>query len=299
MRYSIVFFFALVQFYANAQIKGNKQIVTQTFPLEQMKSLEMNLYAQVTVDCAAEATMSITADANLIELIETTLDNGHLTLTQLEWIQPSQEIIVKIGAPDLERIEQSVHETTYVNNLNRAHFKARALIGKLVLEGKVEQLSASGETGAIDARSLDVNEAQVNLWSHGRIELAKPASIKGTVRQEGQIVYDSPTTKVNVKEKSGGKVYNAADPSKDKRFDTRFIDLKIKNNSSNRINCYVKGPKPDGSYFSYGFPLKPGQARKKNWTIGSKVYRVTKLGIRKLLVEIVASDEGQVVKLYP
>jgi hypothetical protein len=44
--------------------------------------------------------------------------------------------------------------------------------------------------------------------------------------------------------------------------------------------------------------MNPGQVRKKNWTIGSKVYRVTKLGLRKLMAEVVASNEGKVLKLY-
>ncbi|MEM9824492.1 MAG: hypothetical protein AAF985_25625, partial [Bacteroidota bacterium] len=110
--------------------------------------------------------------------------------------------------------------------------------------------------------------------------------------------YNSTDSKVAVKTKRGGRVYNRTQPIEEDRFDTRFIKLKVKNNSSNRINCYVKGPKPDGSYFSYGFPLNPGQVRKKNWTIGSKVYRVTKLGIRKLMAEVVAENEGKVLKLY-
>ena len=78
----------------------------------------------------------------------------------------------------------------------------------------------------------------------------------------------------------------------------RFIKFKIKNNSLNRIQCYVEGPKPNGGKFSYGFPMNPGQTRDKDWSVGSKVYRVTGLGTRKLLYEIKASDEGQVVKLY-
>ncbi len=64
------------------------------------------------------------------------------------------------------------------------------------------------------------------------------------------------------------------------------------------MNCYVKGPKPDGSYFSYGFRMFPGQVRKKNWSIGSKIYRVSSLGTKKLLTEVLESDENKVVKLH-
>ncbi|HAA13006.1 MAG TPA: hypothetical protein DCE41_15470, partial [Cytophagales bacterium] len=78
----------------------------------------------------------------------------------------------------------------------------------------------------------------------------------------------------------------------------RFIQFQLRNNSGKRIHCYVSGPKPQGGRFSYGFPMNPGQTRDKDWSIGSKVYLVSAIGTRKLLYEIKAEDEGQVVKLY-
>ena len=90
----------------------------------------------------------------------------------------------------------------------------------------------------------------------------------------------------------------AGEARKLKKPEARFIQFKVKNNSKNRINCYVVGPKPDGSKFSYGFPMRAGQVREKDWSVGSKVFRVTAIGTRKLLREITAEDEGQVVNLY-
>lgn len=78
----------------------------------------------------------------------------------------------------------------------------------------------------------------------------------------------------------------------------RYMDLRIKNNSSNRLNAYVKGPKPDGHFFSYGFPMWPGQVRRERWTIGTKVYRTTSLGLRKELITIKATHDHKVVPLY-
>ena len=204
MRYAILFSLLFLQLSVQCQIKGNQQIVTRHYSTENLRSLEMNLYADVTVDCTAEAKMSITADENLIDLIETQIEDGHLKLTQKEWIKASQNIVIQIGAPQLERIEHSVHETTWVKNINRSSFQARAIIGKLVLEGKVDQLSAGAEIGAIDANDLEAKDVRVNLWSHGKIELAAPASINGMVKEDGQVIYQGTQTKVKVKTKNGG-----------------------------------------------------------------------------------------------
>ena len=78
----------------------------------------------------------------------------------------------------------------------------------------------------------------------------------------------------------------------------RYIALSVKNTSSKTINCYVKGKKPEGGKFSYGFPMKPGQIRPKDWSIGSKVYVINKLGLPKLLTIIKPEDEHMIVDLF-
>jgi len=174
----------------------------------------MNLYAEVIVDCQTKESLSITADENLQDLIDTEVLDGHLKLTQKEWISSSQKIIIRIGAPQLKRIESSVHETILVKNLNRDEFQARALIGKLILEGKVDELSLGVEIGQIDAKAVEAPYVNVNLWSHGLIEPANPNRIEGIVEKDGRIYYNGPQTKVSVKTKSGGSVHNKAQVAK-------------------------------------------------------------------------------------
>lgn len=294
---SFLFLLCLTQL-SFAQINGNKKLITKTFPVSDIEAVEIHLYADIVIDCAAtEASLEITAEENLMPYIARELESGKLTFGQKKWIEPREAIKIKIGAPNLEQIIQSTHEKVLVENLDRIQFSAMALVGEIILDGKVQQLNASGETGTVDARQLDVNAVNVNLWNWGTIELATPKTIEGIVKNSGTVNYEGSEVQVKVRTSSEGIVQNRNEP-KSSKYDTRFVDLKIKNNSMQRINAYVKGPKPDGKHFSYGFPLNPGQTRHKNWTIGTKVYQVSKLGTRKLLIEIEEEDEGQVVKLY-
>lgn len=295
MRYFTGLFLILVAFNLNAQIKGNKKIITKTFPLETLINLEMNLYADVLVDCAAEETITITADENLLDLIDFSIDNGKMMLTQKDWIKSSEAIKISIGAPNLQQIQNTVHESVWVKNINRSNFIASAILGKLQLEGKADHLSANAELGEVDATALSAETVQVNLWDRGQIKLGEPQQITGKVKEDGQLVYQGNPT-VDVRAKNGGRIHSENEAVRNP--DARFIEFKVKNNSLARIQCYVKGPKPDGSSFSYGFPMNPGQVRKKNWSVGTKVYKVSKLGTRKLLAKIEAADEGEVVKLY-
>ncbi|MBO6632382.1 MAG: hypothetical protein JJ936_12670, partial [Psychroserpens sp.] len=103
---------------------------------------------------------------------------------------------------------------------------------------------------------------------------------------------------LKVKKRKGGKVLSASQNKQIKPSKTEYINFKIKNNSSNRNQFYVVGPKPDGSKFSYGFPMMPNSKRHENWTVGTKVYKVNSLGFKKLLVTIVKENENQVVDLF-
>ncbi len=78
----------------------------------------------------------------------------------------------------------------------------------------------------------------------------------------------------------------------------KFINFKIENNSFNRNYFVVIGPKPNGRKFSYGFPMMPQATRKEYWTTGTKVYKVNKLGLRKLLISIKPENENKTVKLF-
>ena len=281
-----------------AQINGNKKLITKTFPVGNIESVEIHLYADIVIECSAKTeSLEITAEENLMPYIARSLDSKRLTLGQEQWIEPKEAIQIRIGAPNLEQVIQSTHEKVLVQNLDRIEFSAMALVGEIVLDGKVQRLNASGETGTISARQLEVSAVNVNLWNWGTIELANPKLIEGIVIKSGTVNYEGEEVQVKVRTSSEGIVQNRNAP-KESKYDTRFVDLKIKNNSMQRINAYVKGPKPDGKHFSYGFPLNPGHTRHKNWTIGTKVYQVSPLGKRKLLVEIEEDDEGQVVKLY-
>ena len=145
---------------------------------------------------------------------------------------------------------------------------------------------------------LEATNVNVNLWDGGKIRLNTPSAISGSVK-EGVVIYEGGAPKTNVRTSNGGQVINARQMASAKGHPkTKYIDLKIKNNSSKRINAFVKGPKPDGSRFSYGFPMRAGQIKKERWTVGTKVFLVTELGTRKKLVEIQEQDENQIVELY-
>ena len=276
-----------------AQVKGNKEIETRRFSIENLENLHISLYAKITIDQSLKEGMTITTDTNLFDKIETQVIDGKLDLNQKEWIQPSKKIIITISASNLKRIEKGTHKTLIIKNLDIEYLNLMALLGKIKVSGKVEQLNLGIENGTIDASKTIAENARVNIWGYGNAKVFVENEIYSTIKNEGKLELVN-TPKI-LKGDTKKAIQRNLQVVKEK---ITWINFKIKNNSWNRNNFFVVGPKQNGNKFSYGFPMMPGTKRDEKWSVGSKIYKVNKLGLRKLLLEIKAEDEGKVVDLF-
>jgi len=289
----IVVLLMLVSMSSLAQVKGNKEIETRSFNIENVEVIKINFYAKITVDQSAEEGMTITMDQNLFDKINTEVVDKTLHLDQLKWVQPSQEVIITIGAPNLKRVEKGTHKTLTIKNVDNDYLNIMAFVGKVVVSGKTEQFNVGIENGEVDASELVAKNARANIWGWGKAKLYVENELYSILKNEGRLELS------NIPKKLSGDTKKALSENKKlKEVEIKWINFKIKNNSWNRNNFFVVGPKQDGSKFGYGFPMMPGKVKNERWTVGTKVYRVNKIGLRKLLVVIKPEDEGQTVKLF-
>lgn len=285
--------FLLVSMTSMAQTKGNKKVEKRFFETPNLEVLTVNLYANILVDLSQEEGMTIEMDANLFDKIDTEVLNGRLDLTQLKWIQPSQEIVIRIGAPNLKRIQQDTNGTLRVQNVNTTNLNIMAPLGKVIVSGKTEKFSIGIENGEIDASELIAKNVRVNIWGWGKAHVYAEDEIFSILKNDARLhLVNSP------KKLMGDTKSYLRKKKRIEEKDIRWINFKIKNNSWNRNHFVVVGPKQNGSKFSYGFPMMPGNVKKERWTTGTKVYKVNKIGLRKLLVTIKAEDEGKTVNLF-
>ncbi len=276
-----------------AQIKGNRNIETRSFVVEDLRALEIGLYADIIIDHASEEKMTITTDSNLFDLIDTEVVDGKLKLDQKAWIRASERIIIRIGAPNLQRIEQGTNDLLQILNLNAERFNATALNGEIAIVGQANTLGIGAENGAVDASKVKAKEVYLNIWGHGKATIDATELLEATLSSEASLELVSQPKKIR------GSIDSAlANANLAEKETIRYIEFKIKNNSFNRNNFYVIGPKPNGRKFSYGFPMMPGKVRKEKWTTGTKIYKVNRIGLRKLLRTITEKDEDSLVKLF-
>lgn len=281
-----------------AQIKGNKTIETRTFNITNIEHVKINLYAKVTIDASLEQGMTITTDSNLFDLIDKEVIDHTLYLDQKEWIQASQDIIITIGAPSINRLSTGTHDITEVLNLSSESFQVTAPIGTIKLQGKTQELRLAIEQAKVDATKLKAKNAIIDIWSWGRAKVNVSNILEADISNGGILSYSVSPLTVTKKISTGGRIVSMKDKTQLKNPEAKYISFKIKNNSINRNQFKVVGPKPDGSRFGYGFPMMPFSIRKEKWTIGTKVYKVNSRGFQKLLVTITAADKDKTVKLF-
>lgn len=287
----------LVTFTGIAQIIGNKDIETRTLSFENVETIKIDFYADITIDNSAKEGLEITAESNMFEYIDTEIVDGTIHFSQLKWIEPTQDIIIKIGAPNLKRVVHDTHDTTIITNIKNNELRVNANIGKVILDGYTKELRLGTEIGQIDASKIIAEKAFINIWDSGTIKVNASSYLWANVSNDGKLIYKQLPKDNKIKTKSGGIAVSKSD-YKMKKEDIKWISFKIKNNSKNRNNFIVRGPKADGSFFGYGFPMMPNSKRKEKWPVGTKIYKETALGFKKLLVVITAEDEDSIVNLF-
>jgi len=290
---TITFLIILLSATVTGQIKGDGNLKTDRFSVESITTFELNMYADVTLDASLPSEIVVTAESNLIDQIDFEVVDGKLNLKQKEWIQPSEPIKIIVGVPNIEQVTLGSHETLTIRNLDQKTIALTALIGEIRAYGTVEVANINAENGFVNAKEMLVQTSRLNVWGRGK------ASINASDEVLGEMSKDAKISFVQTPKKVANAIKNRMEKKESATYaDADYITLKIKNNSWNRNHFEVRGPKKDGGHFGYGFPMMPGATKKERWTVGTKVYKKSKLGLRKLLVTITADDAGKTIQLF-
>jgi len=275
-----------------AQKKGNGNLITQTREITDLSKISVNINGQVNIICGSdESKIEITYDENIVDLVGTKNILGFVVLDQKEWIQGSEEVEITIYTDELKVLRNDSWSKIKITNINQEKLIVKSNISDIYLSGRVGDLDIYSEDSNIYAFDLEAKNVKVKVTEDGIVNVFPIESLEGDSSQEDKIKFKGTPPQIS------GTVHSSNKMAKPNKIDTRFIDLKFKNVGIATIQAYVKGPKPDGNYFSYGLPFRPMQTRAERWSIGTKLYRVSWLGTRKLLYEVKAADEGQTIKI--
>jgi hypothetical protein len=232
--FALLFIFSLFAMSCNAQygtrIKGNGKLVTQNRSVGNFDELSAGGSFEITLVNGKEGEMTITADENLMEYIETEVDGGIL---KIRWkknynISTSNTTEIKLaveqisgvtlsGSGGIESEKQLVSENFQVTvsgssdvdlDLEVTNLKlAISGSGNMDLNGKTNHMEASiSGSGEIDAKDLDSKTAELSVSGSGDIKLRVSEQLKARVSGSGDIEYSGNPKIEDVKVSGSGEV---------------------------------------------------------------------------------------------
>lgn len=233
---SIVLLYATT---ANAQwwgssekIKGNNEMTQQTRSVGDYDQISVSGMMEVELVSGQEGKIQVEAESNLMEYIETEVNNGHLKISVKKGVnlQPSNNNKIKLVVPfeDINKVALTGSgEIFNSNEIKSRDFEvsltgsgninlllvSQNLEGKLTgsgdvnLRGKAEnfdvRVTGSGDFKAFDLRSRIVHAA---VMGSGDIEVNPEEELNARITGSGDITYSGNPSKQDFKSTGSGSV---------------------------------------------------------------------------------------------
>lgn len=237
MKKLLFFFFALISLYSYSQpwetIKGNGQIKKETREVGAFTSLSSGGAIDVQISYGNSNSISVEADENLLPYIETSVENGKLTIKPKKNVnfKTNSKMAVSVSMIKITSLQQSgsgniTGNGAFTNGdktdisisgsgnikLGFDSFKDLDLSlsgsGNINLNGKeTNSITAriSG-SGSIDCSNISSNDVNASISGSGNIKVIANNSIDAKISGSGNVYYKGNATNVKTKTAGSGKV---------------------------------------------------------------------------------------------
>ncbi|MEM6377299.1 MAG: DUF2807 domain-containing protein [Bacteroidota bacterium] len=277
-----------------AQINGNGQMKTLKLDASTVTTLHANFPIQLILDNSQNAQIEITTDENVLAALKINSGNKKISILQDAWVEPSRMVQVKGSLPALTQLKMEGYGNANIQNLEAQSFKLQVPVGTAKIAGKVNQISIDTRGGNIDALQLLNDNATIDIKGYGTVMISPRSTLKMNLSEDATLVYETKPPQINP---SGtGRWITMEAYQQEVLPEVEYIKIKLKNNKTSKIDTYVRGPKQER--FGYGIPFKARQSRTESWPVGTKLYLVNGVGMRKLLYTVSKEDANQTVDLF-
>lgn len=277
-----------------AQINGNGKIKTIQLEANAFTQFNANFPIALILDNSQSAQIEITTDENVLAALKINSNGKKLSILQVDWVKPTQMVQVKGSLPALTQLKMQGYGEAIIQNLKVEKFDLDIPVGTAKITGEVDQLQVTTNTGEVNVLNLINQNAVVEIKSFGTVQINTTQTLKAVTSEDATLVYQ--TEPARIIQTGDGQILTTKDYQEASLPAVEYVELKLKNNKSSKIDTYVKGPKQQR--FSYGIPFKSRQSRTESWPVGTKLYLVNRIGARKLLYTVNKSDANRTVELF-
>lgn len=182
-------------------IEGSGNVVTESREVSGFDQILLSGSGTVMVEVTGTESLSIESDDNLLEEIETGVDDGRLELGTRRNIDPSDDVVYTITAASLEGVSISGSGTIVVSGVDGSGFSAEISgSGAVTVEGAVSDalsVDISG-SGDFDGEDLVAVTGTVDVSGSGSAVVNVTDDLAVSLSGSGEVEYlGSPTIEVD------------------------------------------------------------------------------------------------------
>jgi hypothetical protein len=178
--------------FMNPGIPGSGKIVAQAVDVGEFQGVSFYGGGKLTVTAGAEtSSCEIEVDDNLLEHIETKVENGILTIRPKVNIAPSRTMVVRISSKSLSSLSVAGSCDAELTGLNGEKLDLNISgSGDISCTGDVESLSFSlAGSGSLDAEKLNCKSAEIAISGSGEATVNATDSLTAAIAGSGDVRY--------------------------------------------------------------------------------------------------------------
>jgi len=191
------------------KVKGSGISKTETRTVEAFHAVTLNGSAEVTITVGPQQSVTITADDNVLPIIETDVHGGDLVIGNRESYDTKVGVKVAIVTPTLSAFELNGSGDVTIVGLSGQSFSAKIRgSGDISADGSVDALSASiAGSGDLKLSELKAKKVDVSIAGSGGATVNAEESISASISGSGDIRYKGSPSNVQSNVAGSGSVH--------------------------------------------------------------------------------------------
>jgi hypothetical protein len=201
-------------------VKGSGVSATETRTMTQFSGVDLTGVGKLILKVGEGSgySVKVTADDNLLALIETQVKGDTLTigLKDSVSISNSSSFVYEVTAPKIEKLETSGAAAIEGSGFNGGKLLLDVSgVGSVKLNGRVEEFRADlSGAGSLNSTGLVANDVKVDLSGVGSADVRADQRIRANVSGLGSITWEGSATDVKTDVSGLGSVRKTGEPSK-------------------------------------------------------------------------------------
>ncbi len=214
--------------FIGGSVKGNGNVVEETRKTDHFEKIVVSRGMNVYLSQGEKTKIVVKADENLLDVIETRVENNTLKVTANENIRDAKSKKIYVTVPVITEIKSTAGSNVFtetplesevleLTSTAGSNMKLELIVdnvnvsttagSNIKLEGKANIFTAKSSAGSnIKAEQLSVNNCNASVNSGANIWISVNDDFEGNASSGGNIFYYGNPKSVNKKSSSGGNV---------------------------------------------------------------------------------------------